>query len=507
VLWIICWEDLIRLKKEVDDFSLCLPKESCRNSNEVNVEIGSVARENIQQMIHACYPQLKENVLKCFRKNNFPIHALGEEDSSKIWHATYMVSPSSRRYLGQVSPQHLSETANKEHEIHISIKDQADAKGSGGGMAIPLVGAVVAVVLVILCCYLFCGSGQVSQNDERPLLSMSMNDSLGNTKVSFLNSHILLGICTIILTKMYLNVAGSSSNHIQFKNSMKEGEIGIDSSSIELGDEKRNSISVNNEDESGEVGSSSVRPSFELKPPPGRVVSSNGLPPLKPPPGRPDLLPPPPGRTDLLPPPPGRTDLLPPPPGRTDLLPPPPGRPDLAPPPPEPDKPSDILPLKPPPGRPDLAPPPAAPAAPAPPPPPPPPLPPSSSTSNSGPPPPPPPRAPPKPGGAGPPPPPLPGGPRGPPPPPGNGPRAPPPPPMRGKGPPGPPGAGPRPPPPPGAGGGHARAASNPKVVEEASFDGEPYVPKTKLKPFFWDKVQANDQAMVWNQLKAGSFQ
>ncbi|KAH0452989.1 hypothetical protein IEQ34_017313 [Dendrobium chrysotoxum] len=31
---------------------------------------------------------------------------------------------------------------------------------------------------------------------------------------------------------------------------------------------------------------------------------------------------------------------------------------------------------------------------------------------------------------------------------------------------------------------------------------------KTKLKPFFWDKVMANpDQSMVWHQLKAGSFQ
>ncbi|KAI0495777.1 hypothetical protein KFK09_022080 [Dendrobium nobile] len=31
---------------------------------------------------------------------------------------------------------------------------------------------------------------------------------------------------------------------------------------------------------------------------------------------------------------------------------------------------------------------------------------------------------------------------------------------------------------------------------------------KTKLKPFFWDKVMANpDQSMVWHQLKARSFQ
>ncbi|WVY99541.1 hypothetical protein V8G54_025611 [Vigna mungo] len=430
VLWITCWEDLIRLKKEV----LCLPKECCRNSNQVN--FGSVARQNIQQMINACYPQLKENVLKCFRKHHFPIHALKEEDASKIWHST---SPSSRRYLGQIFPRQLSETtANKEHELHISIKVKEDTKASGTSMAIPLVVAVVAVVLVILCCYRFCGSGQVSQNDERPLLSMSMNDY-----------------------SMNVITGSSSNNNIQFKSSMKkEGEIGIQS----VVDEKRKSVSLN-ESETGEVGSRSVRASFELKPPPGRAASNNGLLPLKPPPGR-----------------------------------------------------TDLLPLKPPPGRPDLAPsPPPPPPTPPPPPPPPPPSPPSTSNSNSNsnsnsaPPPPPPPRAPPKPTGAGPPPPPLPGrgpgpGPRAPPPPPGKGPRAPPPPPSRAKA--GPPGAGPRPPPPPGGGAGHARAPSNPKVVEEANYEGEDYVPKTKLKPFFWDKVQANsDQAMVWNQLKAGSFQ
>lgn len=33
-------------------------------------------------------------------------------------------------------------------------------------------------------------------------------------------------------------------------------------------------------------------------------------------------------------------------------------------------------------------------------------------------------------------------------------------------------------------------------------------VPKPKLKPFFWDKVAANpDQAMVWHEIRAGSFQ
>ncbi|KAL1346070.1 uncharacterized protein [Arachis hypogaea] len=164
------------------------------------------------------------------------------------------------------------------------------------------------------------------------------------------------------------------------------------------------------------------------------------------------------------------------------------------------------LPLKPPPGRPNppsdpSIPPPSAdennppllppPAADAPPPPPPP------KPSNA----PPPPAPPPSRGGGGPPPPPPPGG-KGPPPPPPPGAKGPgpcPPPPPAPKG-----GGGPRPPGPPplkGAIGGKARPPGR-------GPEGPGGVPKPKLKPFFWDKVQANsDQAMVWNQLKAGSFQ
>ncbi|KAM7503576.1 hypothetical protein LguiB_002480 [Lonicera macranthoides] len=38
--------------------------------------------------------------------------------------------------------------------------------------------------------------------------------------------------------------------------------------------------------------------------------------------------------------------------------------------------------------------------------------------------------------------------------------------------------------------------------------NGETDAPKTKLKPFFWDKVLANpDHSMVWHELKGGSFQ
>ncbi|KAL0406885.1 UNVERIFIED_CONTAM: Formin-like protein 5 [Sesamum latifolium] len=201
----------------------------------------------------------------------------------------------------------------------------------------------------------------------------------------------------------------------------------------------------------------------QLKAPPGRQatqkaaptrqntvaqITSKPPPPLPPPPPlfppAPVPLPPPPGRA-----PPPTPIGLPLPPGRAPPptpmgLPPPPGRA----PPPAP------VPLAPPPGRPGGGPSPPPPGAPPPPPP---------------------------PGGGR-------AGPR-PPPPPGGAPRPP--------GPPRPPGGGPPPPRPPG---GFRPPRSN--SAEEYSSN------KTKLKPFFWDKVMANpDNSMVWHEIKSGSFQ
>ncbi|KAM3301660.1 formin-like protein 3 [Capsicum chacoense] len=53
--------------------------------------------------------------------------------------------------------------------------------------------------------------------------------------------------------------------------------------------------------------------------------------------------------------------------------------------------------------------------------------------------------------------------------------------------------------------GAHQRGRSS---EEEGSDLGEFDAPKTKLKPFFWDKVLANpDHSMVWHEIRAGSFQ
>lgn len=76
----------------------------------------------------------------------------------------------------------------------------------------------------------------------------------------------------------------------------------------------------------------------------------------------------------------------------------------------------------------------------------------------------------------------------------------PPPPPLNPRPPPPPKGARPPPLPPKGASPLRTNQQDDPNAESEA--------PKTKLKPFFWDKVLAkSNQTMVWHEIKSGSFQ
>ncbi|KAL8462625.1 hypothetical protein ACS0TY_033603 [Phlomoides rotata] len=151
-----------------------------------------------------------------------------------------------------------------------------------------------------------------------------------------------------------------------------------------------------------------------------------------------------------------------------------------------------LPPLKPPPGRTE---PPKPPSAPVPPP-----TPPIKSSFGAPHPPPPPPISGPRPPPPGPPPPPPISGPRPPPPPVPHGGKAGPQPPL-------PPGAGVPPPRPPPVG---LKPPRNipPGPRNPSAEESEAGTSKTKLKPFFWDKVLANpDHSMVWHQIKSGSFQ
>ncbi|XP_056699653.1 formin-like protein 3 isoform X2 [Spinacia oleracea] len=88
-------------------------------------------------------------------------------------------------------------------------------------------------------------------------------------------------------------------------------------------------------------------------------------------------------------------------------------------------------------------------------------------------------------------------------------PAAPPPPPPKPKPQPPPPPKIVRPPPaPPKAGAIGPSSRGRSASGDGSDSAGDPDAPRTKLKPFFWDKVVGNpEQSMVWDEIRAGSFQ
>ncbi|KAJ7948501.1 Formin-like protein [Quillaja saponaria] len=445
LIWISCRQDLIHLKEHIEDLDLDFPPASASSTNEINSKVQSHARQNIQKLVNFHNLQLKRTILDCLRKNSLPLHVSGEEDHSKFCYARYLetlLSRSSvRRILGGELLQKISEapspgplvgsppsyttaspapkpfipqgsyhlaastkkssfsdlgksslrlSANKTSsksqpsgsKVKATKKKKSSTKQVVAAVVITAVVTFVLAALLFLCCCRFSRTRSgIRQNDERPLLTLSLSDySVGIYFPSIL-SHLLL----------QLLVVGAKSSAEPFGASS----------------------SIN-----GQVS--------HLPPPPGRPgAGPSGLPPLTPPPGWPDPLPPePPSFKPSV----GNSCPCPPPP-----------------------------------------------PAPAPP---------VKAPGIGGPPPP------------RPPPPPVPA-------PPGAKPSSRPRPPV--------PKAGIPPPRPPQSIAAvskltqpSARGSKAMGVGEE----GEADAPKTKLKPFFWDKVQASpDHSMVWSQIKSGSFQ
>ncbi|KAL1325404.1 hypothetical protein HN51_035477 [Arachis hypogaea] len=521
---VLLTKNVIHLNKEAEDLHLCVRQELPVNFNTIGSDIRPLTQADIKNLINLCHYHFKEKCVYCLRKNNLLLLPSREDDDdSKIWHAAYRGlhfsgSSASRQNSGRVLLQQISEAPSPGPAVGSPTPSLAPSPGpnlapSSGPSPAPSPGpglapssapvpvdsrplhpplspffpkltppttsnadvsappssdanktedkhsnkktVVIAVVITALVTligaallFMFCGRfskiGQGRKNDERPLLSLSMSD---------------------------YSVGPSSYG---FGNSMKGEKLGFQSSSNNLVDNKKPQVQ-----ESQSIGafSAALGSPFEVKTHSQWTgTMPSGMPPLKPPPGRLNPLPPEPpsfrpsGNAAAAAAPAPAPALATHGPQQVGVG----GAPRPGPPPPPHPAPVGAQHSPPFPPPPALA---AARAHPPPPPPapvgarpsPPPPLPPASTGAKPSPPPP-----PPAPAGAKP-------GPRPPPPPKGGIPP-------------------PRPPP---------IGASKPKATENVEAGtSEADAPKAKLKPFFWDKVQANsDQSMVWNQIKSGSFQ
>lgn len=363
LLWISCRQDLIHLKGANEGLDLCCMEDSSSSVNEVNSKSQSLAKENIQKIISVLHPQLERTLLDCLRKISIQFRVSGEEGGPKIWYAKNLESqyprPDSprRNLVTERSPAPASAPAPAVGSPNPSLtpspspmqvpssppdsnsqppppvpffppasNDSSASPDSNSNVQAnkqsasrkPVVIAVVVTAsvtfvvaaLFFLCCCKVCGrrSG-VRRNDERPLLSLSLSDySVGNSLKE---------------EKLGYHSYGNNSSHHK-KASSLDGNYESDifhsslheTSSVGAGAAAAK-FSPNSFEPSSNVNGQVPPPA--LKPPPGRVVITSGLPPLKPPPGRADPLPPEPP-SSFRPPPskagphPPRPPVPPPPP-------------------------------------------------------------------------------------------------------------------------------------------------------------------------------------------------
>ncbi|KAK0602905.1 hypothetical protein LWI29_038127 [Acer saccharum] len=320
LLWISCRVDLIHLKQVFKDLNFCLTEETLGSTNENNLRSQSW-EENINKLDNVLHPHLKRTLLDCIRNSNLLFHITREEGGS---HFTSHIEPlfprpdAPRRNLGSRSSRSTAEIQNPvsapapapvsapvpapapvDASFHSpppvrapappffqvfsppsidegsstpsgSVAEEQANGNNNNHKAVVIAVAVtasvtfVAAAVLFFCCMKFCRSGSaVRQNDERPLLSLSMNDySIGSGN----------------------SIKGEKLGHQSF---------GINSShDIKASSLVGNLDSNTSLDESASLGAVGGRVGPPLKPPPGRIgATPSGRPPLKPPPGRVEPLP------------------------------------------------------------------------------------------------------------------------------------------------------------------------------------------------------------------------
>ncbi|XP_057950106.1 formin-like protein 5 [Malania oleifera] len=471
LLRVNCGYDLTHMDIAVEDIDVFVPDETSSSSNEILRRGQSLSKENIQKAINVLQPQMRQIHFDCLRKN---LHYIsGEEDSFEKWYTKYFrfllgrsdVPVASRQSLGRELQQSIAEAPSPAPKIESPMSNTApsSSEAPSDNPARPPSASFFPPSF---------NDSSLQPSDGENSSSPDSGSNVQSNKQSSNHKSVVIAVVItaagtfVFAALLFLccqkcrNGSGVRRNDERPLLSLSLSEFSVGSShksfpfSNTIGKEKFDNQSFSthldhnkrplSSDSSLYVESNFVNGSLAETPSVGAI---GGV--AKFSAESSDIS----GylNAEVLPPlkpPPGRSDVGPPEPSSSLKLPPGRAGPPLPPshPPPEPP--------------PFPKPPFGGGASPSGPPPPPPPI---SHASKPGP------RPPPPPKGA------LP--------------------------PPRPPQAmamGSKVPPPSSLGSNHASNAAS----------SETGAPKTKLKPFFWDKVLANpDHSMVWHQIKSGSFQ
>ncbi|KAJ6950381.1 formin-likey 2 domain-containing family protein [Populus alba x Populus x berolinensis] len=331
LLCIICKVDLIHLKEADENLNFCFPEETFNGASELRSKGWSVSKENIQKLIKVLHPQLKETLLDCIRKDNHLLHVYGDEGGADNYHTRRAVA---RRNLLQIiseppapdlapspastpnsvpSPQepffpHLMPPLPIPSENSSSRQTSGPIEPDNGSnhktvvIAVVVTAGVTFVVaaLFFLLCTKVCWRGPgARQNDERPLLSLSLSDySVGSTHKTFGLGN------SIEQEKLGHHSFGSISSHEKMGSSLESHFNKSDALNVSL-DESMSLVAVS----AAAKSSGDSKMNTPVPHPPGRIGSN---PFLKPPPGRAEPLPPEPPASRR--PPPSKAGPTPPPP-------------------------------------------------------------------------------------------------------------------------------------------------------------------------------------------------
>lgn len=235
LLWISCKVDLAHLTEAIEHLHLWLEEETSGGTDEISSKRQSSGKERFQKLISVLHPEVKRTLSDCLRKHGLLSRVSGEEGASKIWYTKYFESLFPRPYvprrnLGsellqssadgpspapaagspQLSPvpsaaptPSISQTSRSRRpaapffpsnsnnstvqasEPDASLNVQED-KGRNDRKKIVIAVVVTASVTLVVAAVLFLCFTKIcrtrkkdGQNDERPLLSLSLTDSSG----------------------------------------------------------------------------------------------------------------------------------------------------------------------------------------------------------------------------------------------------------------------------------------------------------------------------------------